>query len=76
MHSYRLCTKIKINRLLNLESNEIIESQNIKLFENLIMKDKEFNIPTNKEPREEASSRIAETHFILRISKIVERLRI
>lgn len=33
------------------------------------MKDKEFEIPTNKESREEGSSQIVEKQFELRINK-------
>lgn len=54
---------------LNMKSNEIIESGNVKFFENLIMKDKEYEILTNKESHEEGSLWIVETQPELRISK-------
>lgn len=38
----------KIYRLLNLESNVIIESRDMKFFENIITKDKEYEILTNE----------------------------
>lgn len=37
----------KAYRVLNLESNVNIESRDVEFFENLIMKDKETDIPTN-----------------------------
>lgn len=41
-------------------------------FENLIAKDKEFDIPTIEEPREEGSQRIIETQ-IKSSSRIAEK---
>lgn len=54
-------TNSKAYRLLNLESNVIIESRKVEFFENLITKDKEYEISTNEESREEGSPRIVET---------------
>lgn len=39
----------KAYRLLNLESNVIVKSQDVDIFENLITKDKESEFPANKE---------------------------
>lgn len=38
----------KVYRLLNLESNVIVESQDVEFFENLITKDKESESPKTK----------------------------
>lgn len=56
---------------MNLEPNVIIESQDVKFFKNLIMSHKEYEIPTNEEPREEGSPQIVETQPKLRRSKRV-----
>lgn len=55
--------------LLNLKSNEIIKSRNVKFFENPIMNDKKYEIQTNKKSREEGSPRIVETQSELMINK-------
>lgn len=59
----------KACKLLNLESNIIVESRDVKFFENLITKDKEFEIPMNEESRNEDFSWIVETQPKPRISK-------
>lgn len=72
----------KAYRLLNFECNVIIESRDVKFFENLNTKDKEYESPTNKESREEyfsrnikiqpeSTSQIIETQPESRISKKV-----
>ncbi|XP_050890241.1 uncharacterized protein LOC127095614 [Lathyrus oleraceus] len=50
----------KAYRLLNLESNVIVESRDVEFFENLITKDKGSESATNKESHEDNSSRIVE----------------
>src|SRR3954462_10599371 len=50
----------KAYKLLNLESNVIVESREVEFFENLINKDKESESATNKESCEEDSSWIVE----------------
>ncbi|XP_050889487.1 uncharacterized protein LOC127094740 [Lathyrus oleraceus] len=50
----------KAYRLLNLESNVIVESRDVEFFENLIIKDKGSESATNKESHEDNSSRIVE----------------
>lgn len=47
----------------------------MEFFENLIMKDKEYEILTNEEPREKDSPRIVETQPELRISKGVRKTK-
>ena len=50
----------KAYRLLNKEFNVIVKSRVVEFFENLIMKDKEYEIPTNKESCDEDSPQIIE----------------
>lgn len=45
----------KSYRLLNLESNVIVESRDVELFKNVIIKDNETDFHTNEESREEDS---------------------
>ena len=53
-------TNSKAYRLLDLESNVIMESREVEFFENLTTKSKDQQTSTNEDSREESSSRVVE----------------
>ena len=65
----------KAYKLLDSESNVILESRDVKFFENLTTKGKSFQAPTNEDSREESSSRVVEKQPELRKSKRVRKVK-
>ena len=65
----------KAYRLLDLESNVIVESRDVEFFENLTTKGKSSHTPTNEDSQEENSSRVVEKQQELRKSKRVRKVK-
>ena len=53
-------TNRKAYRLLNLESNVIIESRDVEFFENLLTSGNNFQSPLNKESQVDTSPKVVE----------------
>ena len=64
-------TNSKAYRLLSLESNVIIESRDVKFFENLTTSGKDSQTSTMEDSRKENSSKVVEKQPELRKSKII-----
>lgn len=68
-------TNSKAYRLLNLESNVIVESRDVEFFENLITKNKDYETHTNEESRDIDSQEVVEIQPEPRKSKRIRKTK-
>ena len=68
-------TNIKAYRLLNLESNVIIESRDVEFFENLLTSGNNFQSPLNKESQVDTSPKVIEQPSEPRRSKRIQKVK-
>ena len=68
-------TNSKAYRLLNLESNVIIESRDVEFFENLLTSGNNFQSPLNKESQVDTSPKVVEQPSEPRRSKRIRKVK-
>ena len=68
-------TNSKAYRLLNLESNVIIESRDVEFFENLLTSGNNFLSPLNKESQVDTSPKVVEQPSEPRRSKRIQKVK-
>ena len=68
-------TNSKAYRLLNLESNVIIESRDVEFFENLLTSGNNFQTPLNKESQVDTSPKVVEQPSEPRRSKRIRKVK-